>query len=268
MKKTTSFICLLISLIMGAMAYAELPEASQPGHISSIQKKYDNALDALSSELVTIPAGSFRMGRKWPERGSKNEKPRHTVTIKAFKMGKYEVTQAQWQAVMNDNPSEYKGDNRPVENVSWDDIQLFLKKLNAKTGLQFRLPSEAEWEYAARAGTNAKWSWGRKKSLAKDYAWFSDNANLETHPVGKKRPNAFGLYDMQGNVWEWVQDCWNDSYENAPNDGHAWETGTCEKRVLRGGYWNDVPKAMRSAFRVSFTTDTRYDAFGFRLVLD
>ena len=164
-------------------------------------------------------------------------------------MGKFEVTQAQWETVMGNNPSWFKGANRPVEQVSWNDAQAFLKKLNAAS-VQFRLPSEAEWEYAARAGTQTAYAFGDDPNQLGKYAWFDDNSGNETHSVGQKKPNGFGLYDMHGNVWEWVADTWHDNYTGAPNDGSIWgKLGDKKAKVLRGGSWNFDPNNCRSANR-------------------
>ncbi|MDX8394027.1 MAG: SUMF1/EgtB/PvdO family nonheme iron enzyme, partial [Mariprofundales bacterium] len=194
--------------------------------------------------VVWIPAGSFDMGSN---NGYSDEKPVHSVKIaKGFWLGKYEVTQAQWRSVMGNNPSRFKGDNRPVEKVSWDDIQLFLQKLNKKSAKKFRLPSEAEWEYAARAGSTTKYSWGNDISCSNasynggkgSICYYKVGDNYRgTSKVGSFSANAFGLHDMHGNVWEWVSDCWNGSYANAPSDGTAWLSGNCKQRVLRGGSW-------------------------------
>jgi len=216
-------------------------------------------LKSISANMVTIPSGSFKMGSN---EGS-DEKPIHTVHISSFKMGKYEVTQGQWLAVTGDTPSRFSGMNKPVEQVSWDDIQLFLGKLNKMTGKKFRLPSEAEWEYAARAGTSSKWSWGNSEGSAGSYAWY---AGSKTHPVGQKKPNAFGLYDMHGNVWEWVEDWYSDSYyrQSATTDPTGPSSG--QDRVVRGGSWDDGAGDLRSAYRFNLWPGYRYYFIGFRLV--
>ena len=183
-----------------------------------------------------------------------------------YQIGKYEVTQEQWFAVMGTNPSANKGRTLPVEQVSWDDIQQFIAKLNQKTGQKYRLPSEAEWEYAARARTTTEWSFGSDESKLGNYAWYGRNSGGKTQEVGQKLPNAFGLYDMHGNVWEWTQDCWHENYAGAPTDGSAWTTGcTSNARVLRGGSWDDFPADLRSAIRYWLIPDDRYDSGGFRL---
>jgi len=220
------------------------------------------AIPKIMADMVTIPSGSFKMGSN---EGS-DEKPIHTVHISSFKMGKYEVTQGQWLAVTGYTPSRFSGLNRPVEQVSWDDIQLFLGKLNKITGKKFRLPSEAEWEYAARAGTSSKWSWGNSEGSAGSYAWYGSNAGFKTHPVGQKKPNAFGLYDMHGNVWEWVEDWYSDSYyrQSATTDPTGPSSG--RYRVYRGGSWNYSARFLRSAFRYYYSPGERFLNIGFRLV--
>ena len=237
-------------------------------------------------EFVWIPAGSFMMGS---ENGS-DEKPVHRVTIAdGFYMGKYEVTQAQWQAVMGNNPSYFKGcDNCPVEQVSWDDAVSFVARLNAQNdGYTYRLPTEAEWEYAARAGTTGDYAgdldamaWygnnsGRTRldaaeiyrtDLSNYYKRITENGG-QTHAVGSKLPNAFGLFDMHGNVWEWCQDWYHDSYAGAPIDGSAWLSGGEQKyRVLRGGSWFDNASLLRSANRYGVTPGYRGNDGGLRVV--
>ena len=222
-------------------------------------------------EMVVIPAGSFIMGS--PEEGRYSfkqtpvdEKPQHRVEIKSFAIGKYPVTQEQWYSVMENNPSFFKGRALPVERVSWDDVQQFIVKLNQKTGLNYRLPSEAEWEYAARAGTTAEWSHGNDESKLGNYAWYYRNSGGKTQSVGQKLPNAFGLFDMHGNVWEWTQDCWHETYAGAPTDGSAWTTGcSSNSRVLRGGSCYGIPAILRSAIGIRFDPDGRLDNGGFRL---
>ncbi|MDX8395093.1 MAG: SUMF1/EgtB/PvdO family nonheme iron enzyme [Mariprofundaceae bacterium] len=235
-------------------------------NVETVMKLKNNQLNnILGIEMIHIPSGSFLMGS---DKGEYSGKPAHRVEISGFNMGKYEITQAQWLSVMDSNPSEYKGDNNPVEMVSWDDVQLFIRKLNTQTGKVFRLPSEAEWEYAAKAGGQGKWGWGDDVKLTSSHAWYGGNSKRRAHPVGEKKPNAYGLYDMHGNVWEWVQDCWNGNYRGAPTHGGAWVSETCEKRVLRGGSWINLPLFMHSTVRSRHHANKNYSDNGFRLVLD
>ena len=169
---------------------------------------------------------------------------------------------------MGSNPSLFSscGDDCPVERVSWNEAQQFAQRLSQKTGKQYRLPSEAEWEYAARAGTSTKWSFGDNESQLGDYAWFDANSQGKTQRVAQKRPNAFGLFDMHGNVWEWLQDCWHGDYTGAPTDGSAWTTGCSSiSRVLRGGSGDFYPAILRSAFRYAGTPVIRNINYGLRL---
>lgn len=214
-------------------------------------------------EMVELPAGSFDMGSK---NGKPDELPVHRVTLKPFAIGKTEVTQAQWQAVMGTNPSNFTGcgDTCPVEQVSWDDAQAYIKKLNAKTGKNYRLPTEAEWEYACRAGTEFEYCGG---DTVDSVSWNDINSGSfffnTPHPVATKQANAFGLYDMSGNVWEWVEDTYHPSFEGAPTDGSARTDGSM--RVLRGGSWGYEPKFGRASARIRFSTSFRYYSHGFRL---
>ena len=194
-----------------------------------------------------------------------DEQPQHQVSVKAFAMGKYEVTQEQWYAVMGNLPSSFKGRTLPVEQVTWNDAQEFVRRLGAKTGKTYRLPSEAEWEYAARAGSRTEWSFGDNENELGRYAWFNANSGSTTHPVGEKLPNAFGLHDMHGNVWEWTEDCWNENYNGAPSDGSVWSAGDCSRRVLRGGSWLLDPQFLRSAFRNWSSASSRLYLLGFRV---
>lgn len=222
-------------------------------------------------EMVVIPAGSFIMGTPDPVRSSANdngndkEKPARKVQIKSFSLGKYEVTQAEWIALMGDNPSENQGENFPVDHVSWEMAQSFVEKLSKQTGKNYRLPSEAEWEYAARAGTSKEFYDNDNPTSLDTYAWFHGNSGMDVHAVGEKKPNHFGLYDMHGNVWEWTQDCWNPDYKGAPETEVAWEEGNCESRVNRGGSWSNVARMLRSAFRSRFSTTLKSPYFGFRV---
>lgn len=211
--------------------------------------------------MVKINPGSFSMGSN---SGDSDERPVHQVRIGyAFELGKTEVTQGLWQAVMGENPSGFNkcGDDCPVENVSWDDIQRFLKRLNRKTGKEYRLPSEAEWEYACRAGGNDTYCGGNDLNKL---GWYEGNSGKETSPVGSKQANAWGLYDMSGNVWEWVQDC-KAGYDSTPTDGSAYEGGGCDRRMLRGGSCYFEPQSARAAYRNISDPANRNVNFGFRL---
>ena len=199
--------------------------------------------------------------------GDYDERPVHQVRLsQSFYLGKYEVTQGQWQAVMGRNPSHFTGDpNLPVEQVSWEEVQTFVRTLNVKEGVTvYRLPTEAEWEYAARAGSTTTYSFGNKASKLGDYAWYGDNAEGRTHPVGQRKPNAWGLYDMHGNVWEWVQD-WYGPYDV---DEVTDPPGPSEDsyRIYRGGGWGTFAGNCRSSERNFDTPDTRLAGLGFRLL--
>ncbi|MFN0112976.1 MAG: SUMF1/EgtB/PvdO family nonheme iron enzyme [Blastocatellia bacterium] len=213
-------------------------------------------------EMVNLPGGEFTMGGD----SFGDEKPRHQVRVSPFAIGKYQVTQAQWQAVMGGNPSRFKGDNLPVEKVSYEDIQGFLKKL----GNGFRLPTEAEWEYAARAGSNAEYCFGDDEKLLGEYAWFNGNSGSKTHSVGEKKPNQFGLYDMHGNVWEWCSDWYGSGYyaecqwQGVMTDPGGPSAGS--GRVIRGGGWADDAVSCRSARRRDGAPVGRGGNLGFRLV--
>ena len=227
-------------------------------------------------EFVWIPPGEFLMGfaSRWgPAAGFAQPVLRVRIS-RGFYLGKYEVTQDQWQAVMDNNPSYFPRCGRcPVEFVSWPDAQAFVAKLNARSGGKFyRLPSEAEWEYAARAGKvsdtyagDVTRRWGYDPVLHR-IAWYVDNSEGYTRPVGRKPPNAFGLHDMLGNVWEWVQDCWNASYHGVPTDGSSRESGNCSSRVARGGSWANHPTPIRAAYRRRVLFFARSSTHGFRLL--
>lgn len=227
--------------------------------------------NSIGMEFVLIAAGTFQMGcSSEAEDCAGDEKPRHEVTIsKPFYLGKYEVTQAQWEAVMGDNPSRFKNANHPVERVTWEDAQAFIQKLNAKEGHnRYRLPTEAEWEYAARAGSTTAYSFGDDAGLLGDYAWYQNNAGRETHPVGGKRANAWRLHDMHGNVGELVHD-WYDgkAYASAEAMTNPQGPETGEGHVLRGGSWFSNAKRVRSAMRGRLFSGQRLDNIGLRLAL-
>jgi len=253
-------------------------------------------------EMVYISGGTFTMGAPTTEaESSDNERPQHQVIIQPFFMGKYVATQAQWKAVtklpkikrdLDPDPSYFKGDNRPVENVSWYDSLEFCARLSQKTGRNYHLPSEAEWEYACRAGTITPFHFG--ETITTDLANYNGNETYAIAPKGKYRekttevgsfpPNAFGLYDMHGNVYEWCADPWHGNYQEAPTDGTIWDEENNDNRyqnlvnflvnrgnddrarLLRGGSWLNAPRRCRLALRLNSAPDTRFSLFGFRVV--
>jgi formylglycine-generating enzyme required for sulfatase activity len=237
-------------------------------------------------KLVAIPSGEFMMGSPEDESGRySEERPQHLVKVSPFFMSQYPVTQAQWRAVvalprqdldLNFAPSNFKGENRPVERVSWYDAVEFCARLSEHTGRTYRLPTEAEWEYACRADTTTPFHFG--ETITADLANYSGSVFLnepegqfrsETIPVGQFPPNAFGLYDMHGNVGEWCLDHWHDSYEGAPTDGRAWLTeDEYSNRVVRGGSWRYIPRHCRSACRNNNNPGNRYSAIGFRVICE
>jgi formylglycine-generating enzyme required for sulfatase activity len=267
-----------------AEAERKAKEAEEKRQREAAEKKKKEAAaaktDPFRDSMVFIKGGTFDMGDTFGDGGAR-EKPVHKVTVPDFYMGKYPVTQQQWTKVMGNNPSYLKGDNLPVERVSWDDAQAFLQKLNQMLPAgqkPYRLPSEAEWEYAAREG-GKKVRFGNGKDIAdpkemnfdasKEY---TRNYSVEgeyhkkTTPVGQFPANALGLHDLSGNLWEWCQDVWHDNYNGAPTDGSAWEKGgEASRRVVRGGSWYYNPGICRAACRIRDNSDYRNDVCGFRL---
>ena len=224
------------------------------------------SLDDIMRNMVYVEGGTFTMGatseQKKPD---DDEKPTHRVSLSSFYIGKYEVTQALWKAVMGSNPSRFEGDNLPVERVSWNDCQTFLRKLNAMTGKNFRLPTEAEWEFAARGGNRSRGYQYSGSNVLSDVAWYYDNSGSKTHNVGTKAPNELGIYDMSGNVWEWCQD-WKGSYSSsAQTNPKGPSSGSF--RVLRGGSWYYLARDCRVTIRNSGAPDLWDDDLGLRLVL-
>ena len=284
-------VVLMLALLVGveSKSLAQDPQPSltvsplSPESERALQPKDSFAECAQCPEMVVVPAGSFLMGSPPKEKDLYDEEgqkamsvPQHQVTIaKPFAVGKFEVTFDDWDACVADGDCPHANDSglgrgrRPVINVSWDDAQLYVAWLSRVTGKTYRLLSEAEWEYAARAGTQTVYFWG-------DEIGTGTNANCQscgskwdgrqTAPVGSFAGNAFGLHDLHGNVWEWVEDCRHGNYEGAPDDGSAWMAGgLCDSRVLRGGSWYYPPLAIRSAVRGSETTETRAADKGFRV---
>ena len=243
-------------------ASSNMVGSSTSGSVITIPVK-----DGISIEMVKVEAGSFNMGAT-PEMENPNEdeKPVHLVTLtNNYYIGKYEVTQALWKIVMGSNPSNFKGDNLPIEKVSWNNCQKFISKLNKLTGKSFRLPSEAEWEYAARGGNKSRGYQYSGSNTIGDVAWYYGNSSSMTHAVGTKQPNELGLYDMTGNVWEWCQD-WFDSYSSSPQTN---PTGAVSGsiRVYRGGGWYHSAGDCRTSFRLVGAPGFRSDGLGLRLVL-
>lgn len=232
-------------------------------------------------QMVVVPAGSFTMGSPGTEDGRyDDEEPQHRVTVDyEFAVGVYEVTFDEWDtcALTGGCRGHFPQDSgwgrgeRPVIRVSWEDAQAYVEWLSRTTGEQYRLLTEAEWEYVARAGTQTTWYWGEAESGQCRYANGSDasapcsDGYRNTAPAGSFEPNALGLYDVLGNVWEWTADCWNDSYSSAPNDGSEWQTGNCSVRMLRGGSWLTAPSTLRSAQRGRTHAGNRHTDLGFRV---
>ena len=260
-----------------------------PGMSQRVQPP-DGTKPPLEPDMVEIPGGSFRMGCVSGRDCQGDEYPVHTVRIGRFELSKYEVTFEEYDRFTVATGRERAEDEgsgrgrRPVIHVSWEDTVAYARWLSEQTGKRYRLPSEAEWEYAARAGTETKYHFGNDESQLCDYAnhWdnsigsgapyyefrnrsCSDGVGARTAIVGSYRANAYGLHDMHGNVWEWVQDCWNGSYRGAPADGSAWESGDCSDRILRGGSWYGGPGVLRSAIRIWSATRNRINLNGFRV---
>ncbi len=224
-------------------------------------------IDNLIANMVYVEGGTFMMGAtsEQVDDAFNAEKPAHRVTLSSFSIGCYEVTQEEWEAVMFDNPSHFKGKKRPVECVCWDDCQEFISKLNAMTGKTFRLPTEAEWEYSARGGNKSK---GYKYSGSNNInavAWYGDNSGKTTHPVGQKSPNELGLYDMSGNVFEWCSD-WSGFYRSFSQTNPKGDSSGIG-RVRRGGSWQDNARLCRVSQRDRYPPDRRGYYLGFRLAL-
>ncbi|MDR1165543.1 MAG: formylglycine-generating enzyme family protein [Deltaproteobacteria bacterium] len=227
----------------------------------------DEVTNSIGMKFTLISSGSFTMGADLNfESGDKDETPQHRVTIsRPFYMGVYEVTQSEWMSVMGGtNPSNFKGRTLPVEQVSWDDARSFVRKLNQKEGTdKYRLPTEAEWEYAARAGTTTAYFFGDDEGSLGTYAWFSGNSGDKTHPVGGKSPNPWRLYDIYGNVWEWVQDFYGGYSGSAATDPKGPSGGSA--RVIRGCGWDFTAVYCRSAFRNWDSPEYRFHNLGLRV---
>ena len=221
-------------------------------------------LQNLINKMVYVAGGTFVMGDKSSD-AYDSEKPTHKVTLSSFSIGRYEVTQEEWHVVMGSNPSNFKGANRPVENVSWDDCQEFICKLNAMTGKRFRLPTEAEWEYAARGGNKTNRYKYSGSNDSNSVAWYNLNSGCETHEVGSRQPNELGLYDMSGNVWEWCLDWYGNYSSSAQTNPIGQSSGSI--RVIRGGGWNCDSLGCRVSYR-NYTRPSNHGLnLGLRLAL-
>jgi formylglycine-generating enzyme required for sulfatase activity len=222
-------------------------------------------------EMVVIAAGNFQMGSvsNWfsSTKPPDNEQPARNVSIKSFALGKFEVTQKQWRELMGTSPSKFQGDDLPVEQVTWEEVNIYLDKLSVKTGSVYRLPSEAEWEYAALAGQQSEYPSGDTASGISRLAWFNVTTN-KTEPVGTRQGNKFGLFDMYGNVEEWTADCFNPNYQKAPSAGIPWLDGLCTFRVVRGGSWSHSVAYLRTKSRHQVHMRSKVDNLGFRVVND
>ena len=265
------FKCAVVCLVVVAMCGCDRgqptpPVASYPIPVATLDPtpvkdmELPESADSIGMEFKLIPAGTFTMGEG---------KEAHKVTLtKPFKMGVHEVTQDQYEQVMGVNPSDFKGANNPVEMVSWEEAVEFCRRLSElpaekAAGNVYRLPTEAEWEYACRAGTTTKYSFGDDESELRDHAWCSENSDVQTHRVGSKKPNAWGLYDMHGNVYEWCQDRHGDYPSGSVTDPTGPAVGS--DRVLRGGGWDTPAEICRSAFRLWALPSNRFSIFGFRV---
>jgi hypothetical protein len=236
------------------------------GNTGSVFKDCD-----VCPEMVVIPAGSFQMGSSssWfsSEKPPENEQPARNISINNFAMGRFEVTQKQWRELMGTSPSKFKGDDLPVEQITLEEAQKFIEKLSIKTGHAYRLPSEAEWEFAALAGQQSEYPSGESAAGLSRLAWFRVTT-YKTEPVGTRQGNKFGLFDMYGNVAEWTADCFNSNFKNAPTDGTAWREGSCQFGVVRGGSWLNTAKFLRSKYREQVSKEAKDDTLGFRVARD
>jgi formylglycine-generating enzyme required for sulfatase activity len=259
----------VVLAVLGGLTLATCQESKPVGGqtISPAKEVTTDLGGGVKLEMVLIPAGEFLMGSPASDRNAAaDEKPQHRVRItKPFYLGKYPVTQEQWTAVMGSNPSLFKGPKNPVEEVSWDDCVQFFKRLNEKVGGgKYRFPTEAQWEYACRAGTSTRFCFGDDEAGLAEYGWYDKNSGGTSHPVGEKKPNAWGLYDMHGNVSEWCQDWYGEYGPDSQTDPCGPKSAS--GKVVRGGSWLSNAKNCRSASRFSWLPDSRIEFIGFRIV--
>jgi formylglycine-generating enzyme len=225
------------------------------------EEKTSSYTSKLGVEFVALPGGCFKMGSDLLK---DFEQPIHEACVDSFYIGKYEITQKQWNRLMDSNPSKFLGENHPVDRVSWLDSKAFIDRLNKfENTNRYRFATEAEWEYAARAGSQTEYYWG--PTIDNDYAWYYGTANYHTHPVGLKKPNAFGLYDMSGNLWEWVNDWFHKDYYKKKEKNNPKGPDSGKFRVRRGGSWANFTKYIRSASRYRGRPDHKHHIMGFRI---
>ncbi len=257
----------MIVCVVAALLFSPILLPSMAGTAVAVPGVGTTIKDPVSGvQLSWVPKGCFLPAHVVSNANASADLTQ-TCIDRGFWMGTFEITQGQYRQIMGENPSSFQqGDDYPVENVRWLSARAFIRELNKRSGKQFRLPSEAEWEYAARSGGKAT-KYGAS-GRAKDVAWYMANSNDHPHPVGEKRANALGLYDMSGNVWEWTHDCWNVDMAEAPTDGSPWTWGDCSVRVLRGGSWYDAKSMISTKARLYNYTEKSDNNSGFRIVLD
>ncbi len=264
MKKSHAVLLFVLSvLVLSVAAFGEPAKNAT----SSAESRYIDP--ATGMEFVLVKGGCFDMGDGFGD-GYSDELPVHRACVNDFFIARTVVTQDQWKAIMGTNPSSFPGcgGNCPVEKVSWNDSQRFIYELNKRSNRKFRIPTEAEWEFAARSGgKKEKWAGTSSEQELKDYAWYAANAGKQTHPVAAKKPNGLGLYDMTGNVWQWVADWYDGSYYKASPQDNPQGPPSDIHRVLRGGSWSSGPKDIRTSDRYNHGPDRRDNDMGFRLVL-
>jgi formylglycine-generating enzyme required for sulfatase activity len=272
MKKIITLPVIIFCIINVSFLGCETEDPDN-GTTTTTTVENDPEIERIFNNMVSIPGGTYEMGCSPDDSECEyDELPQHTVTISAFKMSAYEITQGQWEAVMGENPSYFSisGEDCPVEYVTWNDVQDFIEELNSQTGENYRLPTDAEWEYAARAGTTTKWYCGDDSGCVEDIAWYWDDfgsQTQQTHPVGQKTPNAWGMYDMSGNVQEWCQDWYDNIYYSVSpgTDPQGPESGS--SRVTRGCSWTHGVGYCRSASRDHSFHSLKSSYLGFRLAL-
>ena len=251
----------IVYLMPSAAPVEALPASEQARIREPFDRREQEATNSIGMKFRLVPAGQLVMGS---ESGYDDEKPAHRVTMsRPLYLGVHEVTQAQYKQVTGSNPSHFKGPNRPVENVTWNDAQDFCRRLSDREGVEYRLPTEAEWEHACRAGTTTRYSLGDSAAALGDHAWYRDSSGYRTHDVGQRKPNAWGLYDMHGNVWEWCHDWFGPYAAVAQTDPKG--PGEGADRILRGGSWGVTPDGCRCAYRNRSSPDARHYGVGFRI---